>query len=185
MKLIVGLGNPGRKYKKTRHNVGFMFVDRLVKDLGGKFRADKDLYCESAVIKHSGHDLMIIKPQTFMNLSGQSVLAAKNYYRIETDDILVVYDDMELPSGKVRIRRGGSSGGHKGMQSIIETLKTETIKRIRIGIGKEPELDACRYVLAKFKKSEEETLNEIIANAKEMIDSFLFDTFDNFMGKYN
>lgn len=185
MKLIAGLGNPGRKYKKTRHNVGFMFVDQLVSDLGGRFTADKALNCESAVIKHSGYDLIIIKPQTYMNLSGQAVAAVKDYYRIDIGDILIVYDDMELPGGKVRIRRGGSSGGHKGMQSIIDELGTEAIKRLRIGIGREPGLDACQYVLSKFSKSEAETLKEIISNAKEIIDCYLFDSFDNFMGKYN
>ena len=185
MKLIIGLGNPGRKYKKTRHNVGFMFVDQLVKELRGKFTMSRALYCETAIIRYREQNLIIIKPQTYMNLSGQSVLAVKNYYQIDIDDILIIYDDMELPSGKIRIRRSGSSGGHKGMKNVIYLLKTEEIKRIRIGIGKELAVDACNYVLSTFAKDEAETLKQTMSKAKEMIDCFLSENFDNFMGKYN
>ncbi|MCK9535994.1 MAG: aminoacyl-tRNA hydrolase [Bacilli bacterium] len=185
MKLIVGLGNPGRKYKKTRHNVGFMFVDQLAKDSRGKFTANRALRCEVAIIRFQEQNLIIIKPQTYMNLSGQAVLAVKDYYQIDIDNILIIYDDMELPCGKIRIRRSGSSGGHKGMKNIIDLLKTEGIKRIRIGIGKETAIDACNYVLSVFNKDETAALKSTTSKAKEMIDCYLSENFDNFMGKYN
>lgn len=185
MKLIVGLGNPGRKHKKTRHNIGFMFVDRLVKELRGGFQKKSSLHCEMATINYRGENLIVIKPQTYMNLSGQSVLSVKNYYQIPIQDILVIYDDMALSCGKIRIRYSGSSGGHKGMNNIIELLKTDDIKRIRIGIGKEDDIDACNYVLSTFSKKEKEVIARTIINAKEIIDDYLLENFDNFMGKYN
>ena len=134
MKLIVGLGNPGKKYEHTRHNVGFDTVD-LLADLA-QIDVDKESF--KGLVgrgKIFDQDVMILKPQTYMNLSGESVSELVRYFKIAIEDILIVYDDMALPPGKLRLRPGGSSGGHKGMQNIIENLQTENIKRIRIGIG--------------------------------------------------
>ena len=121
MKLIVGLGNPGKQYKDTRHNVGFMFVDNVINKLSLKFSLDKALKCEILQTNINGEKVIFIKPMTYMNLSGDSVYLVANYYKINYEDILVIYDDLDLETGKIRIRPNGSSGGHKGIQSIIST----------------------------------------------------------------
>jgi len=185
MKLLVGLGNPGKKYKKTRHNVGFMFVDQIANDFGVKFTKNKSLNCEIAFIKYDLENIIIIKPQTYMNLSGNAVSAVANYYQIEIEEIIVVYDDIELPAGTIRIRQGGSSGGHKGMKNIIETIKTKEVKRIRIGIDKEDHTNTCDYVLSSFSKEEKTTINFVISKAREILEYYLSESFENFMGRYN
>lgn len=185
MKLIVGLGNPGRKYKKTRHNAGFMFVDRLGKDLHCRFTVNRSFNCEEIITRYDGNNIIIIKPQTYMNASGQAVFAVMSYYKIPIEDILIIYDDKHLPKGKIRIRRGGSSGGHKGMENIIDALETTDIKRLRIGIGEEEIGEACDYVLSPFSKDEMDLIEKITDKAREMIEDYLTDNFENFMGKYN
>jgi len=185
MKLIVGLGNPGLIYKNTRHNVGFMFVDEIASNLKLKFTLNKQL---KSLITHTtinSEKIIIIKPQTFMNLSGEAVLAVANYFRIEVEDILVIYDDLDLPIGKIRIRENGTSGGHKGMKNIIELLKTAEIKRIRIGIMNESTIDPIDYVLGKFTDDEAAAINIALLLASKMLNSFLNDTFADFMNKFN
>lgn len=184
MKLIVGLGNPGLQYKKTRHNVGFMFVDELVKQYKGKFTLNKSLKCELFETLVANEKLIIIKPQTFMNLSGESVKAVCNYYNISVNDILVIHDDMDLPTGKVRIRPSGSSGGQKGMKNIIDLLLTQDIKRIRIGIDHSSN-DTVDYVLGKFSKEDSILISLVTSKASDMIASFITETFENFMNRFN
>ncbi|HEY8395285.1 MAG TPA: aminoacyl-tRNA hydrolase [Bacilli bacterium] len=184
MLMIVGLGNPGRNYQGTRHNIGFMFLDKLVQDLGETFSLKKDLRAEVAEFHHNGEKIILLKPQTFMNLSGEAVLLALKYYKLSPDDILVVYDDMDLPEGKIRIRKGGSSGGHKGIKNIIELLNTQDIKRIRIGIGS-AKSDCIDYVLSKPEGDGAIAIDLAISKAKEMLDYLLTHTFDEFMGQYN
>ena len=133
MKLIVGLGNPGKEYENTRHNCGFMAIDYLAQDLGvtinqAKF---KGLY---AKIKVEGEDVILLKPQTYMNLSGESVSEVMKFFKIDKEDVLVIYDDLDLPVGKIRIRANGSAGGHNGIKSLIAHLNGQDFKRIRIGI---------------------------------------------------
>ena len=135
MKLIVGLGNPGRRYQYTRHNLGFMFVDEIARAFNLKFSKDRNLKSLITSFHLADERIIIIKPQTYMNLSGNAVRIVADYYRIDYEDIIVVYDDLDLPEGKIRIRKSGTSGGHKGMANIIEMLRTDSIKRIRIGIG--------------------------------------------------
>lgn len=185
MRLIVGLGNPGTLYKNTRHNIGFMFVDELAYKVKEKFSYNRKL--KSEVLSFNFHDekIIIIKPQTYMNLSGEAVQAACQYYKVASDDVLVIYDDLDLPTGKVRIRKNGSSGGHKGMTSIIEHLKTEEIKRIRIGIGKDKNIETCDYVLGKISKEEEEIIDSVLLKAFSMFESYLTLSFDDFMGRFN
>lgn len=185
MKLIVGLGNPGLKYKKTRHNVGFMFTNELAKDCSEKFQLKKDLKCMMFEKTIANEKVIVIQPQTYMNLSGESVLAVKNYYDINIDDILVIYDDMDLPVGKVRIRPNGSSGGHRGIQNIMDLLKTKDIKRVRIGISSCDKDDVVDYVLGKFNKDDEIAISLVTSKAKEMVESFINETFENFMNRYN
>lgn len=185
MKLIVGLGNPGLKYKKTRHNVGFMFVDSLVKTLKGKFSLNKPMKSMMYEATIGGEKVIIIEPQTYMNLSGEAVKLVKNYYNIDGSDILVIYDDLDLPVGKIRIRKNGSSGGHKGMKSIIELLNTSEIKRVRIGISGCDKDEVIDYVLGKFTKDEAIDISIATDKAYEIIEAFIKETFDNFMSRYN
>ena len=142
MKVIVGLGNPGKKYENTRHNVGFLAMDRIVnkmakRDIKIVFKLDKKFEAETAKVKLGSEDIVLVKPQTFMNLSGKAVKKIVDFYKIDTEkDLIVVYDDVDIPLGKTRIRSEGSSAGHKGLQSIIDELGTDRFIRVRIGIGR-------------------------------------------------
>lgn len=183
MKLIVGLGNPGKKYEHTRHNMGFDTLD-LFADLA-MIDIDKESF--KGLVgrgKLFNQDVLLLKPQTFMNLSGESVREIVNYFKIEIEDILVIYDDMALEPGRIRLRPSGSSGGHKGMQNIIEHLGTEDIKRIRIGIG-EPSYDTIDYVLSKPTKDEKPLIEEAINEAVEAIKTYLKNNFEIAMNKFN
>ena len=187
-KLIVGLGNPGLKYKYTRHNVGFMFVDSLTKDFNLDFRLDKSLkgmIAEQTIENNKGvkYKVLFVKPVTYMNNSGECVESVCKYYKIATEDVLIIHDDLDLPVAKVRIRPHGSSGGQKGMQNIIDHLKTSEIKRIRIGIDKDG--DTIDYVLSKFPKDDKEKISLIFDKSYLMVKDYLSMTFENFMNKYN
>lgn len=185
MKLIVGLGNPGDRYKNTRHNIGFMFLDELKNDLNLEFSLNKQLKSLIAFANINGEKIIFAKPQTFMNLSGEAVLSIVNYYKLEIEDIVIVYDDLDLPSGKIRIRKTGSSGGHKGMSNIIQLLKTSEIKRIRIGIMNNSNIDTIDYVLGKFTIDEEAQIRLTLSKSLEIVKSFIGDSFDDFMNKFN
>lgn len=185
MKLIVGLGNPGDRYKNTRHNIGFMFLDELKNDLNLEFSLNKQLKSLIAFANINGEKIIFAKPQTFMNLSGEAVLSIVNYYKLEIEDIVIVYDDLDLPSGKIRIRKTGSSGGHKGMSNIIQLLKTSEIKRIRIGIMNNSNIDTIDYVLGKFTIDEEAQIRLTLSKSLEIVKSFIVDSFDDFMNKFN
>lgn len=185
MKLIVGLGNPGRKYKHTRHNVGFMFLDRIADDVGVKFKLDTSKKCEIAEISIDGERVILIKPQTFMNLSGEAVLAVSNYYKIDTKDILVFHDDMDLDVGHIRIRKSGSSAGHKGLQNIIDLFNTNEIARVKVGISKPVGELVINYVLGDFSKEDRITLEFFMDNATSIITDFNKLSFEELMCKYN
>ena len=183
MKLIVGLGNPGKKYEHTRHNMGFDAVDLFAEQ--AKIDVDKDSF--KSLIgrgKVFDEDIYILKPQTFMNLSGEAVREFVSYFKVPLEDIIVVYDDMALAPGKIRLRASGSSGGHKGMQNIIEQLNSEDIKRIRIGIG-EPTYDTIDYVLSKPLKDEKPLIDQAIETAADAIKDILKMNFEKAMSKYN
>lgn len=183
MKLIVGLGNPGSKYEHTRHNMGFDVID-LFSDLS-KIDIDKETF--KGVLgrgKVFDEDVILLKPLTFMNLSGESVQLVVNYFKIPIEDVLVIYDDMALVPGTIRLRSNGSSGGHKGMQNIIDKLHTENIKRIRVGIG-EPTYDTIDFVLAKPNKEEKPLIDEAIVRATEAIKVYLNKNFETAMSQYN
>ena len=184
MKLIVGLGNPGKKYDKTRHNMGFMAIDLLADQ--AKIDIDKEVFHSlMGRGKIYGEDCILIKPQTFMNLSGTAVQEVVHYFKVEIDDIIVVYDDMALEPGRIRLRKEGSSGGHKGMQNIIDCLSSEQIKRIRIGIGEPGEWDTVDYVLSKPLKDEEPLIEEAIKNSVEALKEALKSDLDRAMNKFN
>ena len=183
MKLIVGLGNPGKKYEHTRHNMGFDAVDLF----GELAQIDIDKSAFKGLVgrgKVFNEDIYLLKPQTFMNLSGESVREIVNYFKIDINDIIVIFDDMALAPGKIRLRASGSSGGHKGMQSIIEQLGTEQIKRIRIGIG-EPTFDTIDYVLSKPLKEEKPLIEDAIKLTSDALKEILKSNFDKAMSLYN
>ncbi|MDY6063123.1 MAG: aminoacyl-tRNA hydrolase [Erysipelotrichaceae bacterium] len=182
MKMIVGLGNPGKEYEKTRHNVGFMVIDKLISRLGLTLdtKKFKGLYTID-----KKHDLLILKPQTYMNLSGEAVMALVNYYKINHDDIVIIYDDLDLPVGKLRLRERGSSGGQNGIKNIINLLKNDKIKRIRIGIGNNKLISGPDYVLGKVNKEDIEIFNQGLDKACDALLCFLSEGFTKAMNKYN
>jgi peptidyl-tRNA hydrolase, PTH1 family len=183
--LIVGLGNPGRDYRDNRHNVGFMLVDRLAARLGVAFSR---LESRALVTKgeQEGRRVILAKPQTFMNLSGQAVGALARYYKIPLENTLVAYDEVDLPFGTLRLRASGGSGGHKGMNSVIERLGTQDIPRLRIGIDRPPgRKEAADYVLQDFTNSEGKALPAILDQAVDAVLVFISQGIDAAMNKYN
>lgn len=166
MKLIVGLGNPGAKYQKTRHNVGFRLVNQLADEFGLDWHDNKTLHAEVASIKG---DLMLMKPQTFMNNAGSAVKAVIRKQGLKPADILVLYDDIDMELGKVRFKPSGSSGGHNGMQSVIEAVGSNEIARIKIGIGRSNRIPPDKYVLNNFSAEELKQIKLSLASAVELI----------------
>ncbi len=185
MYVIIGLGNPGKKYELTRHNVGFMTVDRLsekwnipVKQIKHKALIGKGHY--------NGHSVMLVKPQTFMNLSGESVRDIVEYYDVPSENIIVVYDDIDTEWGKIRIRKKGSSGSHNGMKNIIYLLCDDQFPRVRLGIGRPlPNQDLAQYVLSRFTKSEYDILKEVIFKSADAIEMMVDKDIDIAMNRYN
>ncbi len=164
IKAVIGLGNPGKKYEKTRHNIGFMVADALASAL----RCKKNIKecCFSIIYNCKDHDLLIVKPQTYMNNSGVAVKNLIEDYRLKPEEVLVVYDDLDLPLGKIRLRKSGSSGGHRGIQSIIEHLKTQDFPRLKIGIGRPAtKKEVVNYVLSPFNKDEMLLVEKVISSS--------------------
>lgn len=184
MKLFVGLGNPGKKYEKTRHNIGFFVLDALSEKLGLTIDQEKfkGLLCQTKI---KNEKVILFKPLTYMNLSGEAVVQVKNYYQIEEEDIIVVYDDMALPTGKLRLREKGSSGGHNGMENIIQHLHTDELKRIRIGIDNNPLIDHKDYVIGKFSRADLKIIKMAAAEAAEALIDSVSLSFVDLMSKYN
>ena len=184
MKLVVGLGNPGDKYAKTRHNIGFEVINKLQKDLNIIGEKDKfqGLLSEKNI---DGEKVLFLKPQTFMNLSGNSIAAVVNFYKIDAkNDMIVIYDDMDLPVGKLRVKEKGSSGGHNGIKSIISHLGDEFL-RIKCGIGKSKD-DTIDFVLGQFDKSEQKVVDKMIKNAADCALDLIRDVeLGRIMQKYN
>lgn len=183
MKLIVGLGNPGKEYANTRHNMGFMVIDALAKKWNlSQFKTD----FQGEYIQDKTHAAILLKPTTFMNLSGQSVQALVQFYKISSQEIVVVYDDLALEPGKIRLRMTGSSGSHNGMQSVIESLSTQEIKRIRIGIGAVPmEQKGKDYVLGIPSKDDQTKINQSVQDAVSAIELYLKSNFSQAMNQFN
>lgn len=183
MKLIVGLGNFEEKYLFTRHNVGFMAVDFFVQEQGESFKQDKKLKTMLVKFKFNGEDVVVIKPLTYMNLSGEAVSAVMNFYKIEKNDVFVVYDDISLDLGRVRFRNSGSDGGHNGIKSIIQHLGTKDFDRLKIGIGPQPNIPSEAFVLQNFSKDELGTLKDVLK--KPMLEDYLKDGLDKVQNMYN
>lgn len=183
MKLIVGLGNPGKQYENTRHNMGFIVLDSLADSLGLTIDKNdfKGLYLRT---KYLGEDIILFKPQTYMNLSGEAVVQIVNFFKIDLEDIIVIFDDLALTPGNIRLRLNGSSGGQKGIENIIKLLGTEQIKRIRIGIG-QAQFDTVDHVLSKPTLEEKKQLDVAILNAVNAIKDSIKKDFHYAMSIYN
>ena len=187
MKLIAGLGNPGKEYAETRHNSGYMAIDRLAQKAGVSITTEK-WNALTAVCRIEGQAVLLMKPLTYMNNSGSAVSQAVSFYKIEPEDILILHDDMDLPTGSVRIRKKGSSGGQKGMKSILQCLGTDDIARIRIGVGhsRHGEHDLVPdWVLSPIPKAERQIFEEAIDDAAEAAYAWVYDDMNNVMSKYN
>lgn len=183
--LVAGLGNRGREFQNNRHNVGFMLVSHLAERLGVSFSR---MQSKALVTKgeYHGKRLILAKPQTYMNLSGQAVAPLVRFYKVPLENLLVAYDDVDLPFGLLRLRPSGGSGGQKGMQSIISTLGTEEFPRLRVGIDRPPgRMEASDYVLQDFSKDQVEALAEILDRGVEAVLTFIDEGLDAAMNKYN
>jgi peptidyl-tRNA hydrolase, PTH1 family len=183
--LIVGLGNPGRQYRNNRHNIGFLLVDRLAEKLGVSFSR---LESKALVTKadYLGQRVVLAKPQTFMNLSGQATASLVKFYKIPLENLLVAYDDVDLPFGHLRLRPGGGSAGQKGMASIIERLGTQDFPRLRLGIGRPPgRMEAAAYVLQDFSPYEKPILSAALERGMEAALVYISQGLDAAMNQYN
>jgi len=185
MKVIVGLGNPGKEYADTHHNVGFMVLDKLARKHGIEVI---DLKHKALIGKGviEGERVLLVKPQTYMNLSGESVRQVVDYFKVEPDDIIVIYDDIDLEPGSLRIRKNGSAGSHNGMKSVVKMLGITEFPRLRVGIGNKPEgWDLADYVLSRITPESDKELTEGINKAALAVECIIADGIDAAMNKYN
>lgn len=184
MKLIVGLGNPGKEYENTRHNAGFRFIDEYAKESNLTFNKEKykGLYTD---FNNNNEKIILLKPQKYMNLSGEVVKSFMDFFKIEKEDILIIVDDLDTEIGHIKLKCKGSSGGHNGLKNIEKNIKTKEYKRVKIGISNNKAKDKIDYVIGKVSKEELNKMNSVNRYAKELIDDFLTMKFDNVMNKYN
>lgn len=185
MYLITGLGNPGITHKKNRHNIGFLLLDRIAETAGGSFRkfSSSSQICRVSI---ADNRVVLLKPNTFMNGSGLAVRELVNYYDVDLSKCLIAYDEVALPLGRIRFRRQGSAGGHRGMQSVIEFLETSSIPRLRIGIlGESPRKDLADYVLGNFKRPERKILSGVLDHSIQGIYQFISEGIEKVMSLYN
>lgn len=183
--LLIGLGNPGREYRDNRHNFGFMVIDRLIVRLNAQgMKVQSKAIVTSAM--YEGRKLILAKPQTYMNLSGQSIQGLMNFYKLPVENVLIAFDDLDLPFGTIRLRPGGGAGGQKGLASAIEQLGTKDIARLRLGIGRPPgRMEPADYVLQNFSREEMKFLSEIVDRAADAALTFVMDGLNKAMNKYN
>ena len=184
MKLIVGLGNPGKEYANTRHNIGYIIINKYLNKNG--FSLDKSkfngIYTK---VNINGEDVIFLEPETFMNLSGECVKKIMDFYKIDVNDILIIQDDLDLDFGKIKLKENSSSGGHNGIKNIELNLGTNSFKRLKIGISNNKLIDTKDYVLGKFNKEEKEILEKSYKKCLNIIDDFFKMNFNLLMGKYN
>ena len=184
MKIIIGLGNIGREYENTRHNAGFMAIDKLAKMLEMDFNQEK-FSAYFAKKKIDGEDIILLKPTTYMNNSGIALRQCMDFYKVPSEDILVLYDDMDMPVGKLRLRQKGSAGGHNGIKSIISHIGTQEFDRIRIGIGKDKLIPVVDWVLGKFPQEQQDDLNHALEHAAKAAKFSIKHSFSDTMNRYN
>lgn len=185
MKLIVGLGNPAAKYEGTRHNIGFAVIDRLAETHGIRVNTNRQKgLCGTGIL--GGEKVMLVKPLTFMNLSGECIRPLMDYYKLEPSDLLVIYDDISLEPGQIRIRAKGSAGGHNGIKSILAHLGTQEFPRIKVGVGGKPEqMDLADYVLGHFNREEQVLMADAVKLAAEAAEVILTDGIKEAMNRFN
>lgn len=184
MKIIIGLGNPGRKYKGSRHNIGF----RVVEEIARRFPVEKEESRFDAIIGHTrinGEKVLLVKPLTYMNLSGKAVRPLVNWFKADLQDIIVAYDDMDLAPGVLRIREKGGTGGHKGLASVSEWLTSRDFARLRIGVGHPTEEDVVGWVLGQFDPVEERIIDDAVGNAADALETWIKDGIVKAMNEYN
>ena len=184
MKIIVGLGNPGAQYANTPHSVGFEAVDAIAAEIGATWEAKRQFNCLMAKGTFAGLPVMLVKPQTYMNLSGDSVAPVVKYHNATAADLLVIQDDIDLPVGRMRIRKNGSCGGHNGIRNIIERLGTQDFARLKLGVGKDKS-DVIAHVLGKFDPTTRKTIDLVVAEAVKAAAAILRDGPDRAMNAYN
>ncbi len=185
MYLIVGLGNPEQDYSRTRHNMGFNVINKISEKYNIKVNKSKfkGLYGTGII---ESEKVILLKPQTYMNLSGESVIEIMNFYKINNNELIVIYDDIDIEPGKIRIRKSGSSGTHNGMKSVISNINTEEFCRVRVGIGKPKEnMDMISYVIGHIPKEEQSELEKGIEVAKEAVIEIIKNNIDSAMNKFN
>ena len=185
MKCIVGLGNPGKKYKHTRHNIGFMVIDELLHR--HHWDLNKTKFNGQFALEHfQGEKVMLLQPQTYMNLSGESIRPLMDYYNMDAEDVLVIYDDLDLPTGKIRLRQKGGHGGHNGIRSTIDHLGTKDFKRLRIGVGRPTTpIPVVDYVLGSFSKEQQADVTDSITKAADACEAWLERPFIDVMNEFN
>jgi len=184
--LIVGLGNPGKDYADTRHNVGFMVLDRLANSQSTGWEVNKKFAAHLAIVRQDGNTVYLCKPQGYMNLSGQSVVPLAKFYQIPFGQIMVVVDDLDLPLGVIRMRPGGGTGGHRGLDSIQGLLGKDDFARLRLGIGRpEPSRDVSDFVLGKFGEAEREVLGRVLETASNQLACWMLQGTQQAMNNYN
>ncbi len=185
MKLVVGLGNPGVRYVHTRHNVGFVVADLVAQELHAPIKSNKhkSILGEATV---AGEKIVIAKPQTFMNLSGQAVVELANWYKIRPNDIIVIHDDLDLETGRLKLKKGGGHGGHNGLKSIFQCLGSKDFMRVRIGVGRPPEyMEVVDYVLGRPTKEEVQSVNEAIDRASDGVLCIIKEGLEKAMNQFN
>lgn len=183
MWLIAGLGNPGRKYSKTRHNIGFMVLDKFADKYYIELIDKKEYRIGKGFIEDK--QIILLEPLLYMNLSGIAINKIFKKYSIQAQDLIVIYDDLDMETGKIRIRKTGSSGGHKGVESIISSIGSKDFIRVKIGIGRQPEIPAEKYVLSKFTKDEITIIKDSINKAVDAIMTIITEGIDKAMNRFN
>ena len=184
-KIVLGIGNPGNKYAKTRHNLGFAVVDEIANTHGKNFHADPRSKSVAAEIDLGDQRCLLVKPITYVNLSGEAVRLLLNWYKLSVASLLVISDDLHLPVGKIRLRSKGGSGGHRGLQSIINCLQSSDFARLRIGIGSENEVANASYVLSRFTSAEQEVIGTSVRKAGEAVVAWINHGIATAMDQYN
>lgn len=184
MRLVVGLGNPGKEYEKTRHNVGFMFLDKCAEEMNFTFSKEKfgGLFGEKII---DGEKIIFLKPQRYINLSGEVIKKYIDFYKININDVLIICDDLHIEIGNFKLRYKGSSAGHNGLKNIENHLQTREYKRIKIGISSNKDKDMKDYVLGSFSQNERDQIIKIISMSSQIIKDYVHLSFDNLMNKYN
>lgn len=184
MKIVVGLGNPGAQYANTPHSVGFEAVDAIAAEIGANWEEKRQFKCLWAKGTFAGQPVMLVKPQTFMNLSGESVAPVVKYHNATAADLLVIQDDIDLPVGRLRVRKGGSCGGHNGVRNIIERLGTQDFARLKLGVGKDKS-NVIGHVLGKFDPASRRVMDRLVAEAVKAAAAVLRDGSDRAMNAFN